>query len=225
MADTSNRMGLLISAFMVLLLGVVLIRPIADDINQVTTSSYTVTNETLSFVDLTTGIISETVILANTSGLNLTGNLVNDNITAVATLTNSTGGDRINECNVTFRSGGIVCNFTEYPADVILNYTFVSGKTETLDNDDLTVFSAIRNITDEDLIDECNVTLSTGALVCNNTHSNIGFADYSYETNTAFVRSSATRTLLTIVVLFFAIAVLTVGIGFAIKALKDGDLI
>ena len=52
----SNQMKLLISAFMVLLLGVILIRPIADDIAKVSDSSISINNETLSFITLTTAI-------------------------------------------------------------------------------------------------------------------------------------------------------------------------
>lgn len=221
MVDTSNQMKLLISAFMVLLLGAVLIRPIANDIDQVNTPSYDATNETLAFADSTTIVLNEsyTNIILPTIGVNFT--VANDDLASVQEIRNSSA--TVINCNVTLRAGFLSCNETNSTA-IFVDYTWISGKTVTLANDDVLTLTALRNVTSESIIGECNATFSTGALVCNNTHNGTGFADYTYESTTGFIRSSTTRTLLTLVTLFFAITVLAIGIGFAVKSFKEGGL-
>ena len=144
-----NQMNLLISAFIVIILGVVLIIPIGDDVEKVKTASFTVINES-------------------------------------------------------------------------------TGLTGTLTNDELITFDACRNSTmDAILIDlHCNVTLTTGVISANtlNFSDSIVFVDYKYTPDT-FVRSSTARTLITLVILFFAIAILTVGLGFVMKSFKDAGVL
>ena len=84
--------------------------------------------------------------------------------------------------------------------------------------------TAIRNVTSAAILGYCNVTLSTGGLVCNNTYNATGYIDYNYEPDT-YVRSGAARTILTLTILFFAIAILAVGIKYAWDALKENNLI
>ena len=225
MADMSNQMKLLISAFMVLLLGVILIRPIADDIAKVSDSSISINNETLSFITLTTAIINESIIMLNDSNNNLSGTLNFDNLTILTEIRNVSAQVITGSCNVTFRTGGVVCNFTGYPAELFYDYTYISGRTETLANDEIISVSAMRNGTSPSasILAACNVTLSTGGLICDNTHHSVGLIDYTYTPDT-FVRSSAARTILTLTILFFALLVLAVGIGFAIKSMKDAGL-
>ena len=147
----NDRLSLLISAFIVIILGVVLIVPIGDDVELVKTASYSRENETVTL-------------------------------------------------------------------------SSVGASTGTLEKDALLSFDALRNETSETLTSFCNVTLSTGALKCNATGSTISYADYVYESDTPYVRGATTKTLITLVILFFAIAILAVGLGFVVKAFKDAGV-
>ena len=277
---------LLFMSFITILLGVVLIQPIADDISTASDSSITVSNETLSFSSSTTAVSNETLAWVNATTAivnesvtmdegNITANLTYNDLTTFTGLTNSTTNeDIIGFCNVTLATGALTCNFTGSNA-IFANYTYISGKTETFYYDDLTALTAVRNISsqvitgycnitlatgglvcnntygrigygdytyisrrtetlaNDEVISiselrnsssdvmtgECNVTLSTGSLVCNNTHNATGYADYTYEPDT-YVHSRTARVMLSNTSLFFAIAVLIIGIGFAIAGFK-----
>ena len=140
-----NQLNLLISAFIVIILGVVLIVPIADDVELVKTATRSIVNES-------------------------------------------------------------------------------TGLTGTLNNDELLTFDACRNSSmNAILIDtNCNVTLTTGVVSANaaNFSDSLVFIDYTYTPDT-YVRDSTARTLITLVILFFAIAILAVGLGFVMKSFKD----
>ena len=226
MVEVSNGMKLLFSAFIVLLIGVVLIQPIADSITSVSTGSITVLNETLEFVSVTTVVLNESQNLTNGTGTsphNLTGSLDFNDLTVITAIRNLTNEDKLSSCNITLSSGGIICNFTGYPANLFFDYTYISGRTETLANDELISLDALRNVTSEGILGFCNVTLASGDLVCNNTYSATGFADYKY-TPDNFVRGSAARTILNLTILFFALLILAIGIGFAMKSLKESGM-
>ncbi len=143
-----NQMNLLISAFIVIILGVVLIVPIGDDVELVKTASFTVINES-------------------------------------------------------------------------------TGLTGTLNNDELITFDACRNSTMDAILigTHCNVTLANGVVSANalNFSNSLVFIDYKYTPDT-YVRSSTARTLITLVILFFAIAILAVGLGFVVKSFKDAGV-
>jgi len=65
--------------------------------------------------------------------------------------------------------------------DTVTNETVTmdaANVTATLANNHVTTLSALRNITSNDLLGYCNITLSTGGLVCNTTTSNTIYADY-----------------------------------------------
>ncbi len=219
MINTQGK--LLISAFIVILLGIIFIQAVANDIDLVNTASYPATNETLTFINATTLISNETITLSSID--TSTGSFANDDLTAFYELRNETSEIITSFCNITLSSATLSCNATG-SLTAYVNYTYVSGKTETLAHDDLTAVTALRNVTSEDILGYCNVTLSLGTMVCNNTHSGVGYADYTYESDTPYVRSSTTRTILTIIIIFFAIGILAVGIGYAWKALKDSSI-
>jgi len=214
---------LLMTAFVLIILGVVFLGAIADDVNEITTSSYTVANETLNFVDATTAISNESHANNGNASVGATFTLTYNNLTVLTEVRNQSATVITGDCNVTLSSAYFSCNATN-TTNFFVDYTYVSGKTESTYYDALTTLSALRNVTSEDIIGYCNVTLSTGALVCNNTYSTVGYADYTYETDVAYVRSSTTRSILTITVLFFAVAIVVLGIGYAIKSFKEGNL-
>jgi len=219
MINTQGK--LLFMAFFTILLGVVLIQPIGDDIELAKLSSITVTNETLSFTTVTTDISNESQTNTENSTASANYTLTYNNLTAFTELRNQSATVVNGLCNVTLSSGTLYCNETN-STNLFSDYTYVSGRTETLANDEIISLDAIRNATSpsSSMLGHCNITLSTGSLICNNTHYYTGYCDYKYEPDT-YVHSSTARVLLTNTSLFFAIAVLLVGIGFAIAAFKQ----
>ncbi|KKN26857.1 hypothetical protein LCGC14_0870620 [marine sediment metagenome] len=107
----------------------------------------------------------------------------------------------------------------------IVNESLASGTTITLANDELTIFSGLRNLTTQNIvITQCNSTLATGVLVCNSTklESTVN-ADYTYIPDN-FVRDSTSRTILSLTILFFAIGIMALGIGFTIAGFRQSGV-
>ncbi len=214
---------ILISAFIALIVGIVFIQTIADSIESVKTGSATANVETLSFSDLTTAVLNETQVNPNgTEGSNWT--LTFNDLTAFTEVRNSSATIVTGDCNITLANGIASCNVTN-STNLFFDYTYISGKTETLANDEILTFLMLRNTTATgvDIIGFCNVTFSSGNVVCNNTYGSVGFANYTYIPD-GFVRDATSRTILTLVILFFAIGILAVGLGMTIKSFKEGDL-
>jgi len=212
----------LITAFIAILIGVVLIQSIGNNVERVKLSSYTTTNETVTLSNVLTSLTNESLVL--TGGK--TGTLANYNISTVTEIRNASSNVMTAECNVTFSTGGVVCNTTatDNANQTYFDYTYVSGKTGNLaETDEIISLDALRNVTSRNILGWCNITLTTGALVCNNTLSFTCYADYQYDTD-EYVASTAARTLLTLTVLFFAIAILLVGVGFVWKSFRESKL-
>lgn len=97
----------------------------------------------------------------------------------------------------------------------------------TLANDEGLTFTACRNSTMDAIVvsTNCNVTLATGEVLVepHNFSDNLAYIDYTYEPDT-YVHSSTARTLLVNTRLFFAMAVMVVGIGFAIAGFKQSGI-
>ena len=105
----------------------------------------------------------------------------------------------------------------------------ISSGLGTLANDELISFDACRNssmISIPTTGNYCNVTLTSGAVSVNpaNFTDNLAFIGYTYEPDT-YVHSSAARTILTLTILFFALFILAIGVGYAWKSLKEGGVI
>ncbi len=101
-----NQMNLLISAFIVIILGVVLIVPIGDDVELVKTASFTVINES-------TG---------------LTGTLNNDELITFDACRNSTMDVILigTHCNVTLANGVVYANALNFNNSlVVINYKYI----------------------------------------------------------------------------------------------------
>jgi len=215
-------MKLLMSAFIVILLGAVLIRPVADHVELAKVSSITLTNESVTLSVTTATISNET----NTLVANVT-TLAEGHLTTVTAIRNISSQVITAECNATLVTGVLKCNET-YSSTIYVDYTFNDYSTGTLANDELSSDDACRNSTGNAILldTHCNVTLTTGAVKVNydNFSDDIAYIGYKYEPDT-YVHSSAARTLITLVILFFGIAVLTVGIGFAWKSFKDSGVI
>jgi len=220
-----NTQGkLLISAFIVILLGIVLIQPIADDVEEVSVYSIVVTNETVALSNVLATVSNETLILYNSSY----GNLTYFNISSITEIRNMSS-DVITtaECNITLATGAVKCNVTVTDDSNVTywDYIYVSGNIGTLANtDEILSLDALRNESSTDITGWCNFTISTGGLACNNTGSFTGYADYQYDTD-LYVRSRAARTILNLTILFFALFVLVIAAGFTWKALKEAGVI
>ncbi len=217
-----NQIKLLMSAFIVIILGVVLIVPIGDDVEKVKISSVLVNNETLTFSSLTTIISNESQANTGNGSLGATYTLSFDDLTAITEIRNQSATIITSDCNATLSSAIFSCNATN-STNLFFDYTYISGRTDTLANDEIITINTLKNITSEDITSACNVTLSTGNIICNNTHSSTGFAKYTY-TPDNFVRGSTSKTLITLVILFFAIAILAVSLGFVMKSFKDAGV-
>jgi len=142
----STNGKLLFGAFIVIILGLALIKPIADGINEKTTTQYDVSNE-----------------------------------------------------------------------------TYTSAVTLTLSHDELITFTEMRNQTATEVDGLCNATLSTGIFICNATASPNIYIDYTYEAD-GYLRGGSERSILGISTLFFALAVFTIGLAFALKSFQAGKL-
>ncbi len=142
---------LLISAFIIIILGVVLIGPLADEVELVKTATFTNTNES---VTLSSGV----------------GALDFDELVSVDACRNSS-------------MSAVVVNI------------------------------------------DCNITLASGVVAASQSNftDNILLVDYTYTPDT-YVRSGTARTLITLVILFFAIAILLIGIKYATDAFKQGGI-
>ena len=103
----------------------------------------------------------------------------------------------------------------------------ISGGIGTLANDELITFDVCLNSTQDAILigTHCNITLSTGIVIVNPTNftDSLAYANYTYEPDT-YVHSSTARVLLTQTRLFFALAVLLVGVGFAYAAFKQSGV-
>jgi len=97
----------------------------------------------------------------------------------------------------------------------------VVNSTTTLSNvADIVSFDALRNETSEDISTFCNVTLSTGVLNCNHTGSETCYADYTWGRD-GYVSNSTARSLIRLIILFFALAVALIGVGIFNKIKED----
>ncbi len=122
---------------------------------------------------------------------------------------------------------GVIFNFITTEATTISSVpnetiTFTSATVagiQVLANDDLASFDALTNITGENILTTvgCNVTLSTGTIGCNATGSTTGFAEYTFFPD-GYITSAPTRTLMNLVPVLAALAVLL--FVFAFVAMK-----
>jgi len=227
MIETHGK--LLIASFMTILLGIVLIQPIADDVESISTGQINIPNETVALSSVTGTVINESVTLNQSTGaINRTiAQLANDQLITYDGLINATSeGTRITGfCNVSLSHGTLSCNGTRDTA-AFINYTYTGSRSGALSHTtgDIVSIASFLNVTSENIRGYCNMTLATGAIVCNNTKNGTGYCNYDYEPSD-YIEDGTTRTLLGTTRLFFAIAVLIIGIGFAIAALKKSNLI
>lgn len=97
----------------------------------------------------------------------------------------------------------------------------------TLANNELISVGVCRNSTNDVITDPyCNVTLATGAVVTSGTLNftdGAAYINYLYQPDT-YVSSSSARTIITLVVLFFALGIVAIAIGLAVKSFREGKI-
>lgn len=81
------------------------------------------------------------------------------------------------------------------------------NQTGTLADDDLIALDGLRNSTYEDIIGDCNVTLSTGILSCDYTEGTTAYADYRYYP-TEYIQATGTRTLFLLTSIILVISII-----------------
>ncbi len=220
----NTQMKLLMSAFIAILIGVVLLQPMADDIEGVKASSYSIGNESVSLTVNTNTFLNE----SNTLVANVT-TLAQNYVTVLTAIRNESADNMLGFCNFTTlntKTATLKCNETG-SATIYVEYTYNSYVTGKLAHDEIVSLDGCRNATMTAVTTNtyCNVTLASGDVrgEYDNFTTGSAYIDYSYDTD-QYVRSSAARTLITITILFFAIAILLIGVGFAIAAFKDSGV-
>ena len=179
-----------------------------------TINTNSVDNETLTFTSVTADVANESQANTGNSTIGATYTVTFNDLTVVTEIRNQSATVITQECNATLSTGVFSCNATN-STNLFFEYTFISGRSETLANDDLTAQPTFRNGTSGALADDdCNATLATGVVLCNNIHSTTGFADYTFRPD-GFITSTTTRTLVGLITVLLAIAVLIFIIGFA----------
>ena len=158
--DTKNGLGLLFGVFLIVLIGVVLLSPVAEKVDEVT-NTQDETNESITF-----GLI-------NSSGTQI------------------------------FQDG--VLSMDPSSVSTIINYTNGSKTTITTN---------------------CNVTNWNGTISCVGGTGNMKIGiDYEWQGSDYINDSASSRTIIKLIPLFFVLALLAAGIGYAWKVMKDNELI
>jgi len=179
-----------------------------------TINTQSINNETLAFTSVTTDIANESQANTGNSTVGASYTVTFNDLTAVTEIRNQSATIVTTQCNATLSTGVFACNATN-STNLFFDYTYISGRSELLANDDLTEQPTFRNGTSGALAaNDCNATLSSGAVICNNIHSTTGFADYTFRPD-GFITSGTTRTLIGLISVLLAIAVLIFIIGFA----------
>lgn len=210
-------------SFILILIGVVLIDALATEIEYVKTTARTIENESISLTNATTNAINETVTMAlaqaNVSKLR-NGTTAFYDVNSLSNIQNYSGANVTAYCNFTLSTGVLWCNaLATNGSSITVNYTYVSGKTGTTAFDDINSVTAIRNVTQGTITGACNVTTSSGAMSCNNTRGVTAYIDYQYDLDNR-LDDATSRTILSTTLIFFAVAILLLGIAFGYKGVK-----
>lgn len=213
---------LLIMGFVTILIGVVLISPIGDDVALTRVGSRRVNNETISLSTIVgTSTNESNTLVANTT------TLANNLLVALTALRNETAEIVTTECNVTLPTGVLVCNDTG-SATIYADYTYNAFRTGKTANDEVLSLDNCYNVTMQPILVDthCNITLSSGDVKIEYDNVTTGNAhlNYTYEPDT-YVQSATARSLLSLTILFFALAVMIVGAGMVIAGFKQGGIL
>ena len=181
----------IVTIAIVLAIGLIVMSELQDTAKTLDTTS--TINESVTLADISSTVSNESVtfgfketVISNEShattseSVGFTIALTYDNLTTFTELRNETADIVLGLCNATLPTGILDCNGTN-STNLYSDYTYISGRTGKLSEIPLSSLTALRNITSDDIIGECDVSLSDGILTCNNTHSYQAYADYAYK--------------------------------------------
>lgn len=225
--QNKNELGFLIMGFVTILIGLVLIAALADDISRLN-DIHTATNESIDMTETTNTITNESITLtagagttANTSVLtlisfgnasvNTDGNGVDIglsvNISKDGTLSlNGTFGAGVHNISYTYSSSG-TAQTSETSA--------VTGVTFFGNNTNSTHFASINVNEDVNITSLGVVSIDTLAFDAGNYN-----ITYTYEDD-LYVANTTARTLVALTNLFYALAILGIGVVMVMKGFKD----
>ncbi len=224
---TDKQLGILVSVFIIVTIGIVLLQATADSISE--TDDTPSINETIAITSTSFSVANETVTIA--SEIAQTGNISIVDLTFF-------GNSSVNTNSVSFnislhvnlsRAGEINVDPTSF-ADGPYNitYTYSSLGVGTTANDDITVVAYFGNSTVHTNLaglaidSDVNWSSESGAIRINT----LNFSDGNYEINYTYegdmyVGNSAARSLLNLIVLFFAIGIMALAYIWVKKGLEQ----
>ena len=127
-------------------------------------------------------------------------------------------------------------NDLSFSSDSIVNETIglTAGVGAAPNNDEWISLDAVRNGSADVHTSQCNATLLTGIIKCNDTATatnNVScgagascFVDYTYTPDT-FVADGTSRTLVNLVTIFFAVAIFALAAGMAMASFRGMGLL
>lgn len=222
-------MNILVGAFIAIIVGVILIGVITDSIVSLGETN-TITNESITITSSSTIITNET-IASFTSGI---GNVEHQGLLSASFFGNATFGtqnadiDIGEEINFT-RGGEITISGGNFSGAGPYNITYVQENTITGDttNEDVTSVAFFGNVTigtqiaGIDVGTEVNFT-KPGVITLNPTNFSSGVYNITYTHDGAsFVANTTARTLLNLIPLFFALAILFIGFMMVRKSFPE----
>ena len=223
----NSEIGLILTAFMTLLVGIILLSNVSNNLYAATTLSAN-TDEDITISTTTTTVTRETINITSDTG-NTTFTPVMS-VTFFGNMTINTTDLGVNiTLHVNWTQRGVITvqgvNFTD--GDYNISYTYISSGTGTTEQDDIVSVSYFGNrtmnttISGMDIDDEVNWT-EAGAITTNPWNFTAGNYNitYDYEDDEYVVNATA-RTLINMIEIFFAIAVMLVGFWYAYRAYKS----
>ncbi len=229
------NLKIIISAFVAIIIGVVLLGDIADkQVANITLNNRV--NETLTITQTLTSIINETI----TSFSGGTARVANFGLVDVTFFGNKSFGTQTPGINLTLhvnftRSGTIIISQTNFtgPGPYNISYQYISSATGSLDQDDVVTLSSFANASLGSTTAGINIGgtggqinfTKAGAISLSPGNFSAGSynASYDYEGDLYVVDSKA-YPFLKLIPLFFALVLLAIGIGATLQSVFGFDI-
>ena len=219
MADSTNTLNVIVGGFIALILGLILIGVVADTISTLD-DIVNVVNESITVSSTSNAVVNQSITMSSNSGttgngsvyiLSFFGNATNSSHLASVTL-----GLHV---NIT-RDGVVVTDNQRFAASGIYNISY------TFTTDGIGTTSVTEDVTSLDFFG--NATISThitgiaiGAEANLSSKGNLRVSTYNFTDGTYnvsythegvnFVANKTARTLINLIIIFFALAILAIG--------------
>ena len=230
MADSTNALNVIVGGFIALILGIILIGVVADSISTLDDIVNKV-NESITVTVTDTTTVNQSVNLSGTNQFNVSSPLYG--ITFFGNATNSTHNTGVNvgeEVNLTRDGLVTVAGGTVFPGSGPYNITYLTktlGAGTTSVTEDVTSLDFFGNgsisthVTGITAGTEVNLS-SVGNLRVSTYNFSGGTYNVSYtHEGVNFVASKVARTLINLIIIFFALAVLAIGFMIARDSFPD----